>query len=427
MSSSQALRPPASEVAQLPPLIEFKHTKTKTQVFTHRSFSARPNAVFEDPPDNIAPDNEVLEFVGDSVLSLAVASLIRITYPGLRVGPHAKIRSLVVQNATIAQISQHYRLADNLRANSSQLVSLRFSTYVQADLFEAYVGGLHVDWGYEHIRTWLYRVLTPYVKEAYSIVKGEYVDADSSKRRSLPYTVNKSPKEDLSNSPSRRHSQQPHGERNEITVHTAMVPPATPLYAPPTPLSQASNSPGRQRDPLQSIMEDPLDYSRNYIPSPLSRPDSGYPSPNLDVSGGGGGAAEGHLPLLNQVIQHAKRWIDWDWKPAPNSSPTTPIWDAVGTMSKVKIAEGRGNTKKLAKNDAARRLIGELQTRLGKKAVTTASLAKELERYHMEKQTIPLDTLKQDSDVLSRLEQLGLNDDMPPYTTPPYRPLYGAY
>jgi hypothetical protein len=103
-----ACRPPAAEVAKLPKLLEFKYARTRNQVYTHRSYYARPTAVFEDPEDDIAPDNEVLEFVGDSVLSLAVATLARDKYrecfccpqtisniyhpfhpAGLRVGPHA--------------------------------------------------------------------------------------------------------------------------------------------------------------------------------------------------------------------------------------------------------------------------------------------------------------------------------------------------
>ncbi|CCA75199.1 hypothetical protein PIIN_09183, partial [Serendipita indica DSM 11827] len=144
--------------------------------------SDKPKAIFEDSSDDIAPDNEVLESVGDSALDLAVSSLIRNKYPGLRVGPHAKIRSLVVCVGTIAQISQHYRLADNLLADGRHLVSLQSSTYIQADLFEAYVGGLYADWGYEHIRPWLYRILTPYVEEAYRIVKMEYKCAVSSNK-----------------------------------------------------------------------------------------------------------------------------------------------------------------------------------------------------------------------------------------------------
>jgi len=65
---------------KLPPLFAFRYTKTRIQVYTHRSYHARPTAVFEDKEDDIAPDNEVLEFVGDSVLSLAVATLVRQTY-----------------------------------------------------------------------------------------------------------------------------------------------------------------------------------------------------------------------------------------------------------------------------------------------------------------------------------------------------------
>lgn len=95
--------------------------------------------------------------------------------------------------------------------------------------------------------------------------------------------------------------------------------------------------------------------------------------------------AEGHLPLLNQVLQHAKRWIDWDYQLDPKSPPTTPTWDASGKMSGVLVCQGRGNTKKLAKNDAARRLVGELQARLGRSGGTTPDLAKELERWYLEK------------------------------------------
>jgi hypothetical protein len=70
-----------------------------------------------------------------------------IVLAGLRVGPVAvtllikeagprltyskKIRSLVVQNTNIAQISEHYQLSSRLRANNSQIISLRFSPVVQ--------------------------------------------------------------------------------------------------------------------------------------------------------------------------------------------------------------------------------------------------------------------------------------------------------
>lgn len=45
--------------ADLPPLPEIKSATLKTQVFTHRSVYARPTHVFEDSPDDPAPDNEM--------------------------------------------------------------------------------------------------------------------------------------------------------------------------------------------------------------------------------------------------------------------------------------------------------------------------------------------------------------------------------
>ena len=84
---------------------------TWLQVFTHRSYYARPTDVFEDPPDDLSPDNEKwaicdtesrklkyaaysLEHLGDSVVSLIVTQLIYETWPGLRVGP-ATVRTAI--------------------------------------------------------------------------------------------------------------------------------------------------------------------------------------------------------------------------------------------------------------------------------------------------------------------------------------------
>ena len=43
----------------LPPLPEIHSDQLRLQVFTHRSFYARPTHVFEDMPDDPSPDNEM--------------------------------------------------------------------------------------------------------------------------------------------------------------------------------------------------------------------------------------------------------------------------------------------------------------------------------------------------------------------------------
>ena len=43
----------------MPPLPEILSEQLRLQVFTHRSFFARPTHIFEDMPDDPSPDNEM--------------------------------------------------------------------------------------------------------------------------------------------------------------------------------------------------------------------------------------------------------------------------------------------------------------------------------------------------------------------------------
>ena len=43
----------------MPPLPEIQSEQLRLQVFTHRSFFARPTHVFDDMPDDPSPDNEM--------------------------------------------------------------------------------------------------------------------------------------------------------------------------------------------------------------------------------------------------------------------------------------------------------------------------------------------------------------------------------
>lgn len=42
----------------LPPLPDIRDDNIRIQVFTHRSFFARPVHIFEDHPNDLSPDNE---------------------------------------------------------------------------------------------------------------------------------------------------------------------------------------------------------------------------------------------------------------------------------------------------------------------------------------------------------------------------------
>lgn len=87
-----------------PKLPDIQTPSIRTQIFTHRSFFGRPTHIFEDNPNDLSPDNEKYEHLGDAVLGLCVTTLLNEMYPGLRVGPSSKIRALMVGNATLAEM-----------------------------------------------------------------------------------------------------------------------------------------------------------------------------------------------------------------------------------------------------------------------------------------------------------------------------------
>ncbi|KAF9480724.1 ribonuclease III [Pholiota conissans] len=157
-----------------PPLPEIRSAAVRQQVFTHRSFYARPTHVFEDHPSDLSPDNEKYEHLGDTVLGLVITSLLIDMFPGLRVGPSTKIRAMIVGNPTLAEISVKYRLPDRLRLHPAQAITLRASTSIRADVFEAFIGGLYIEQGLEVVKRWINALFAPYALAAYNIARRDH-------------------------------------------------------------------------------------------------------------------------------------------------------------------------------------------------------------------------------------------------------------
>ncbi|KAI6023301.1 ribonuclease III [Pisolithus marmoratus] len=122
-------------------------------------------------PRDPSPDNEKYEHLGDSVLGLVVTKVLADNYPLLHVGPSTKLCSLVVSNATLANISCQYGLHHHLRLHAAQEVTLRASLNIQAD---SYVGGLYWDQGLPVVETWLKALFIPYIKDAYCHVRAQH-------------------------------------------------------------------------------------------------------------------------------------------------------------------------------------------------------------------------------------------------------------
>jgi len=72
---------------KFPKLPEIRSFAVRSQVFTHRSYYARPTHVFEDHPLDPSLDNEKYEHLGDTVLGMAVTHLLMKRFPYIHVGP----------------------------------------------------------------------------------------------------------------------------------------------------------------------------------------------------------------------------------------------------------------------------------------------------------------------------------------------------
>jgi len=79
-----------------------------------------------------------------------------------------------VGNATLADISKAYGLPKRLRVLPSQALAIQASENIQADVLEAYIGGLYLDQGMQIVQTWLRALFRPYVQEAYKKVKEQH-------------------------------------------------------------------------------------------------------------------------------------------------------------------------------------------------------------------------------------------------------------
>jgi ribonuclease III len=116
-------------------------------VFTHSSWA----------PDRTS-SYERLEFLGDSVLELAVARALYERYPDFTEGRMAKIRSHVVSRASCSVVARELGLGQRLAergeeiAPAEELDRLSRNRNVLAALLEASLAALYLQHGFESIR-----------------------------------------------------------------------------------------------------------------------------------------------------------------------------------------------------------------------------------------------------------------------------------
>ena len=100
------------------------------------------------------PNNERLEFLGDSVLNLLLSERLYREFPGASEGDLSRLRARLVSEEPLAEIAQSMQLGELLVLGSGELkTGGHRRPSILADAFEAVCGALYLDGGLETVRT----------------------------------------------------------------------------------------------------------------------------------------------------------------------------------------------------------------------------------------------------------------------------------
>jgi len=94
------------------------------------------------------PNNERLEFLGDSVLNLLLSERLYREFPTASEGDLSRLRARLVSEEPLAEIAQAMQLGELLMLGSGELKTGGFRRQsILADAFEALCGALYLDGG----------------------------------------------------------------------------------------------------------------------------------------------------------------------------------------------------------------------------------------------------------------------------------------
>jgi ribonuclease-3 len=156
------------------------------QVYTHASWAAERAASYER-----------LEFLGDSVLELAIARALFERYPDFTEGRLAKVRSHVVSRASCAVVARQLDLGHRLAERGAdipedELQRLSRNRNVLAALLEAALAALFLEHGFEPIEQPIVNAFAERIEYAITShvdYKTELQETLARRRQSVSYAV----------------------------------------------------------------------------------------------------------------------------------------------------------------------------------------------------------------------------------------------
>ncbi|MDR2149630.1 MAG: ribonuclease III [Spirochaetaceae bacterium] len=134
-------------------MVKFKNLNLLNLALTHRSLSNESAS---------CGNNERLEFLGDAILGAVTSSLLYKRFHEKKEGELAKIKAVVVSEKTLCTIAQELRIDTMLLlGHGEELSGGRTKKAILADAFEAIIGALYLDSGYQATYSIVSRCIIP--------------------------------------------------------------------------------------------------------------------------------------------------------------------------------------------------------------------------------------------------------------------------
>ncbi len=151
--------------------VSFADKRLLKQAFVHRSY-------INENKSSALEHNERLEFLGDAVLELVITDYLYKNYPKQDEGALTAYRSALVNANTLSEVALKLAINDFLLLSKGESKDKgRARQYILADTFEAVVGALYLDRGYEAAERFVGSNLFPLIPEI--IEKKLWIDSKS--------------------------------------------------------------------------------------------------------------------------------------------------------------------------------------------------------------------------------------------------------
>lgn len=110
-------------------------------------------------------DYERLEFLGDAVLDLVVAEALYRAHPSFDEGRMTELKARIVSRAALAEVGRRLDLGRRLKVGAG-LAGRALPRSVLAGVYEAVLGAVHLDGGFERARAFAIETLGPSLSAA---------------------------------------------------------------------------------------------------------------------------------------------------------------------------------------------------------------------------------------------------------------------